>query len=36
MEILIPYIRTNNITSGNRNLIYSGLGPTIGLTFNLR
>lgn len=35
IEFIIPYIRTNNITSQQSNTIYSGIGPTIGLTYKL-
>ena len=35
LEIIIPYIRSNNITSDNANNIYSGIGPTLGLTYKL-
>lgn len=35
IEFIIPYILTNNITSEKSNYLYSGIGPTIGLTFNL-
>ena len=35
LEIIIPYIRSNNITSDNTNNIYSGIGPTLGLTYKL-
>ena len=35
LEVIIPYLMTKNITSENNNNLYSGIGPTIGLTFNL-
>ena len=35
LEIIIPYIRSNNITSDNTGNIYSGIGPTLGLTYKL-
>lgn len=35
IEFIIPYITTNNITSPQSNNIYSGIGPTIGLTYKL-
>lgn len=35
LELIIPYISSKNITSKNSNTIYSGIGPTIGLTFQL-
>jgi hypothetical protein len=35
IEFIIPYITTNNITSQQSNRIYSGIGPTIGLTYKL-
>ena len=35
LELIIPYIRSTNITSNNTNTLYSGFGPTIGLTFKL-
>ena len=35
IEIIIPYINTNNITSEKTNNLYSGIGPTIGLTYKL-
>jgi hypothetical protein len=31
----LPYITTNNITSEQSNNIYSGVAPTIGLTYKL-
>ncbi len=33
LELIIPYISTNNITSDNANRLYSGIGPTFGLTY---
>ncbi len=35
IELIIPYISTNNITSENSNNLYSGIGPTIGFTYKL-
>lgn len=35
LELLLPYISTRNITSQNINDLYSGIGPTIGLTYTL-
>jgi len=35
LEVLVPYIITSNITSRNSELLYSGFGPSIGLTFRL-
>lgn len=35
LEIIIPYISTKNITSDRNNNLYSGIGPTIGLTYKL-
>ncbi|MFK7833763.1 MAG: hypothetical protein AB8B52_10835 [Winogradskyella sp.] len=35
LEIIIPYISTKNITSDNINNLYSGIGPTLGLTYVL-
>ena len=35
LEIIIPYISTKNITSEKTNNLYSGIGPTIGLTYKL-
>ncbi|MBV7441911.1 hypothetical protein KRX57_10835 [Weeksellaceae bacterium TAE3-ERU29] len=35
LELVIPYIITNNITSGQSKHIYSGVGPTIGLTYKI-
>jgi len=35
LELIIPYISTKNITSDSVNNLYSGVGPTIGLTYNL-
>jgi hypothetical protein len=35
IEFVIPYINTSNITSEQANNIYSGIGPTIGLTYKL-
>ena len=35
LEIIIPYLRTNIITSHNNITPYSGIGPTIGFTYML-
>ncbi len=35
LELIIPYINTTNITSRKSTNLYSGIGPTIGLTFLL-
>lgn len=35
VEIIIPYLRTTNITSNTIHTIYSGVGPTLGLTYKL-
>ena len=35
LEVIIPYIITNNITSDRVNNTYSGIGPTIGFTYKL-
>jgi len=35
IELIIPYLSSNNITSENSNNLYSGIGPTIGFTYNL-
>ena len=35
LELIVPYIQTKNITSEKSNNLYSGIGPTIGLTYNL-
>ena len=35
LEIIIPYIRVSNITSNHFSQMYSGIGPTIGLTYKL-
>ena len=35
LEVIIPYISSNNITSENTNNLYAGIGPTIGLTYKL-
>lgn len=35
IELIVPYIMTKNITSEQSNNIYSGIGPTLGLTFKL-
>ncbi len=35
IEFIIPYITINNITSEQSNNLYSGIGPTIGLTYKL-
>ena len=35
-ELVIPYISTKNITSESINNLYSGIGPTIGLTYILK
>lgn len=36
VELIVPYISTRNITSENTNILYSGVGPTIGLTYKLK
>ena len=35
IELIVPYIRSNNITSENSNNLYSGIGPTFGFTYKL-
>jgi hypothetical protein len=35
LEFMLPFINTYNITSEQSNAIYSGIGPTIGLTYKL-
>lgn len=35
VEFIIPYITTKNITSQQSNNIYTGIGPTLGLTYKL-
>ncbi|WP_456442643.1 hypothetical protein [Psychroserpens sp.] len=35
IELVIPYITTNNITSEKSNNLYSGIGPTLGVTFKM-
>ena len=35
LELIIPYISTNNITSQDAKNLYSGIGPTIGFTYIL-
>ncbi|GHC47008.1 hypothetical protein [Ulvibacter litoralis] len=35
LEVIIPYISSRNITSENKNSLYAGVGPTIGLTYKL-
>jgi hypothetical protein len=35
IEFILPYVTTNNITSEQSNNRYSGIGPTIGLTYKL-
>jgi len=35
IEFILPYITSNNITSTRSNNIYSGIGPTLGLTYKL-
>jgi len=35
LEFILPYIHTRNITSNYVDKIYSGIGPTIGVTFTL-
>jgi len=35
IELIIPYISSKNITSNRNNTIYSGVGPTLGLTYLL-
>lgn len=34
-EVLMPYVLTTNITSRESHTLFSGLGPTLGLVFNL-
>jgi len=36
IEFIIPYLTINNITSEQSNNLYSGIGPTIGLTYLLK
>jgi len=33
LELIIPYLSAKNITSGNSSNLFSGIGPTIGLTY---
>jgi len=35
IELILPYINTQNISSDTSSTIYSGIGPTLGLTFRL-
>jgi hypothetical protein len=35
IEFIIPYLKTSNITSEKSNNIYSGIGPTLGVTYKL-
>lgn len=35
IELVLPYLNSNNITSNTTNNIYSGFGPTIGVVFVL-
>lgn len=35
LELIIPYLRSHNITSDQTNTIYSGIGPTVGITYKL-
>jgi hypothetical protein len=35
LEVIIPYIQSKIITSSNHYLVYSGFGPTVGLTYKL-
>lgn len=35
IELLVPYLSTNNITSEYSNQLYSGIGPTLGFAFRL-
>lgn len=35
LELIIPYLRARNITSRNSSNLYSGVGPTIGVTYML-
>ena len=35
LEVIIPYLNTKNITSEKVNTLYTGIGPTIGLTYIL-
>ncbi|NQU35670.1 MAG: outer membrane beta-barrel protein [Bacteroidetes bacterium] len=35
VELIIPYIRSRNITSDYTDVLYNGIGPTIGLTFKV-
>jgi len=36
LEFLVPYIRTKNLTSEKGTQLYSGIAPTIGVTFSLK
>lgn len=35
IEVIIPYLSTRNITSDNSNNLYTGIGPTLGVTYRL-
>ncbi len=35
IELILPYINTKNVTSNSPSTLYSGIGPTVGLTFML-
>ena len=35
IELVVPYIRSKIITSSSDYLVYSGIGPTIGITYKL-
>jgi len=35
MEFIVPYISIRNITSESTDVLYGGIGPTLGLTYNL-
>ena len=35
VEIIIPYMRSRNITSDYTDVLYNGFGPTLGLTIKV-
>lgn len=35
LEVILPYIRSNNITSDASHSLYAGFGPTIGFIYKL-
>ena len=36
LEVIVPYLNVKNVTSERADTIFSGVGPTFGVIFNLR